>query len=301
MRQLGSLNSITLTNRFRDYLVTERISCQIENEGESFVIWILDEDKLDQAREAFQKFQVSPDADEFLGAHQQAEEIRNEQIRQVKQAIKRQVDVRKNWEPPGNSDLIVTYVLIAISVLVTLKFQMEGSSFGIFSKLTIAEIHDVGAQRVQWNRNLQEIQDGEIWRLVTPIFPHMDPLHLLFNMYWMYLFGKLLEPRMGHWRFLLLVLTTAICSNLVQFYWANPMFGGMSGVLYAVFGFTWAKRDWEPHRGIWIDQTTVYLLVGWMFFCMLGLMPVANAAHVSGLVSGYLIAIIRPIFHKLVR
>ncbi|MBL4882937.1 MAG: rhomboid family intramembrane serine protease [Planctomycetaceae bacterium] len=302
MRQLGSFSSKVLADRFCDYLISERISCQVEVEDQSFVLWVLDEDHIEQAREAYQQFQETPEDPKFLDAHQHAEKIRSEQLRQAKQAMKRQIDIRKQWEPPGTSDLLITYLLIAISVVVTLKFQLEGNSFGIFAKLSIAEIHDLGGGIPGSSRvKLLDVKDGEVWRLVSPIFVHMDPLHLLFNMYWMFLFGKLLEPRLGAWRFLLLVLATAICSNLVQYYWAGPMFGGMSGVLYAVFGFTWAKRDWEPQRGIGIDQTTVYLLVGWMFLCLLGFMPVANAAHVSGLVSGYLIAMVRPMYHKLLR
>lgn len=299
MRQLGSLHSKLLADRFCDYLVTEKISCQVDADDQAFAIWVLDEDKLEQAREAFTAFQTNPDASQFIEAHFKAEQIRTQQFKQAKQAMKRQIDVRRQWEPPQISDLLITYLLIAISTLVTLKFQIEGTNDGIFSQLTIAKVHDVGGGYIGWSKEkLQDVKNGEVWRLITPIFPHMDPLHLLFNMYWMYLFGQLLEPKMKSWRFLLLVLSTAIISNLAQYYWSGPLFGGMSGVLYALFGFAWAKRDWEPEAGIQIDQMTVYILVGWMFFCMLGLMPVANAAHVSGLISGYAIALVRPTFRK---
>ncbi len=302
MRQLGSLQSKLMTDRFCDYLVSENISCQVDAEGDSFAIWVLDEDKLEQAREAFTAFQADPDAPRFVEAHEKAERIRSEQFKQAKLAMKRQIDVRKQWESPHQSDLLITYLLIAISTLVTLKFHLEGSDDGIFSQLTIAKVRDVGGGYISWSREkLRDVKNGEVWRLVTPIFPHMDPVHLLFNMYWMYLFGQLLEPKLKSWRFLLLILVIAICSNLVQYYWKGPLFGGMSGVLYGLFGFAWAKRDWEPEAGIYIDQMTVYLLIGFMFFFMLGLMPIANAAHVSGLVCGYAIALIRPMMKKLIR
>ena len=309
MRQIGSVNSQKLAERFGDFLTTEKISFQVDPLDDVFAIWILDEDSLEQARKAFAEFQENPEAPQFVQAEQRAREIVAEKIEKASQRLRQQIDIRKQSQPPTQSQLLITYLLIAISVMVTLKYQIEGNSFGIFSKLSIAEIHDIGGDSVQWNRTLQEVQDGEVWRLITPIFTHMDPLHLLFNMYMMHLFGQLLEPRIKSWRFLLLVLATAICSNLVQYYWWSwvkgewngPMFGGMSGVLYALLGFAWAKRDWEPRRGITVDQTTVHILIGWMFFCMLGLMPIANAAHVSGLISGYLIAIVRPVILKLTR
>ncbi len=300
MRQLGSLNSKFLADRFCDYLLTENISCQVDADDQAFAIWVLDEDKLDKAREAFAEFQTNPDASQFTEAHVKAEQIRTKQFKQAKKAMKRQIDVRRQWEPPQKSDLLITYLLIAISTLVTLKFQIEGTNDGIFSQLSIAKVHDIGGGYVGWSKEkLRDVKEGEVWRLITPIFLHMDPLHLLFNMYWMYQFGQLLEPRIKSWRFLILVLATAIISNLVQYYWSGPMFGGMSGVLYALFGFAWAKRDWEPQAGIYIDQMTVYILLGFMFFFMLGLMHIANAAHVSGLVSGYAIAMVRPTLRKL--
>ena len=300
MRQLGSLNSKFLADRFCDYLLTENISCQVDADDQAFAIWVLDEDKLDKAREAFAEFQTNPDASLFIEAHVKAEQIRTKQFKQAKKAMKRQIDVRRQWEPPQKSDLLIMYLLIAISTLVTLKFQLEGTNDGIFSQLSIAKVHDIGGGYVGWSKEkLRDVKEGEVWRLITPIFLHMDPLHLLFNMYWMYQFGQLLEPRLKSWRFLILVLATAITSNLVQYYWSGPMFGGMSGVLYALFGFAWAKRDWEPEAGIYIDQMTVYILLGFMFFFMLGLMHIANAAHVSGLVSGYAIAMVRPTFRKL--
>ena len=300
MRQIGSLDSKLLADRFCDFLVSEKIACQVDDDEGKFAIWVLDEDRLEQAREAFAEFQKNPDATQFAEAHSKAEQVRAEQFRRAKQAMKKQIDVRSRWEGASGADLLITYLLMATSTLVTLKFQLEGTNDGIFSRLAIAKVHDVGGGYVGWNREvLRDVKNGEVWRLFTPIFLHMDPLHLLFNMYWMYQFGLLLEPRMRSWRFLLLVLSTAIISNLTQYFWNGPMFGGMSGVLYALFGFAWAKRDWEPEAGIYIDQMTVYILLGFMFFFMLGLMPIANAAHVSGLASGYGIALIRPLFRKM--
>jgi GlpG protein len=70
------------------------------------------------------------------------------------------------------------------------------------------------------------------------------------------------------------------------------MFGGMSGVLYGLFGFAWMKSRFDPQSGFYISPSTVTWLMGWYVLCMLGVFGgVANWAHGFGLFSGVLFAI----------
>ena len=75
--------------------------------------------------------------------------------------------------------------------------------------------------------------------------------------------GTAVEERRGPWRFLLLPLVTAVISNLAQYYlddisWIDgglvvkpgPAFGGMSGVLYGLFGYMWMKSRLAPELGL---------------------------------------------------
>jgi GlpG protein len=82
---------------------------------------------------------------------------------------------------------------------------------------------------------------------------------------------------------------TAIVSCVAQAAWAHPYFGGMSGVLYGVFGYIWMKEKFEPHLGLAVGQSTVMIMMIWLVVCMFGAIGnVANAAHVAGLAVGVL-------------
>ena len=134
---------------------------------------------------------------------------------------------------------------------------------------------------------LPEVRQGEVWRLITPIFIHMSIVHLLFNMLWLKDLGSMIEARKGTWTLLLLVLVIGVCSNLGQDLLSGPDFGGMSGVLYGLFGFIWMRGKFDPASGLRLNQANVVMMVGWFFLCLFGIIPnVANGAHGVGLVMG---------------
>src|SRR5947209_20418782 len=110
-------------------------------------------------------------------------------------------------------------------------------------------------------RGLEEVARGEVWRLVTPIFIHLGPLHLFFNMLWLLDLGSMIEVRQGTWRFALLILGTAIISNLAQLYLVGPDFGGMSGVVYGLLGYAWMKGKFDPSAGIFVHPQTVTMML----------------------------------------
>ena len=99
-----------------------------------------------------------------------------------------------------------------------------------------------------------ELKQGEIWRPVTPIFMHFGIIHILFNMMWLKELGTMIEFKNGSLKMLLMVLIIAVVSNVGQDYYKGPYFGGMSGVVYGLFGYIWMKsryfrlsylRNWE--------------------------------------------------------
>jgi membrane associated rhomboid family serine protease len=135
--------------------------------------------------------------------------------------------------------------------------------------------------------NFDQIQKGEAWRLFTPMFLHFGIMHILFNMMWLWDFGRILESRFRSGRFLLLVLFTSLAANVAQAMVSHAGFGGMSGVNYGLFGFILIRQKFHPAGDIRLNpQTTPWLLI-WLVVCFTGVVgPVANAAHVAGLVSG---------------
>jgi membrane associated rhomboid family serine protease len=135
------------------------------------------------------------------------------------------------------------------------------------------------------------IRRGELWRLVTSILPHTGFLHLAFNLYWLWIFGTLLEETLGHFRTAALILLFAIGSGAWEFAFASGGVG-LSGVGYGLFGLLWMLSRYDERFKEAIDAKTVQLFVGWFFLCVIatytGIMPVGNIAHGAGAVLGIL-------------
>jgi GlpG protein len=90
------------------------------------------------------------------------------------------------------------------------------------------------------------------------------------------------------WRMLaVLVLVIAVGSNLAQFFYAGPVFGGMSGVVYGLLGYIWMRGKFDPGSGLYLHPTTVTMMIIWFLACFTPFIPhVANGTHAAGLVIG---------------
>ncbi|MEX0939306.1 MAG: rhomboid family intramembrane serine protease [Pirellulales bacterium] len=141
---------------------------------------------------------------------------------------------------------------------------------------------------------------GELWRPFTTTLLHANPLHAFFNVYWLATFGPAVEHRFGSYRTLGLIVLLAYVSMLPEFVISNydePINGqigalGLSGIMYGLFGMIWVGRQYAPEFYLVCDQQVVLVMMGWLVFCifatLMNLMPVANIAHVSGLLFGAL-------------
>lgn len=171
-----------------------------------------------------------------------------------------------------------TIVLIAVSILVAL-FSELGEARDILQFLFIASPQSDG---------LTEIAGGQIWRLLTPVFIHFGILHLVFNMMWLWDLGGLIESRKGPLFLGVFLVAVGIASNLVQYLLgASLFFGGMSGVVYGLLGYTWMQGRYNPRFGYALHKSTVIMMLGWFVLCWTGLLgPIANWAHTTGLLIG---------------
>ena len=133
------------------------------------------------------------------------------------------------------------------------------------------------------------IRHGELWRLVTSILPHIGVLHLLFNVYWLWTFGAILERTFGHLRTAALILLFASVPNALEYAFSTGGVG-LSGVGYAMFGLLWVLSRHDERFRDAIDTRTVRLFIGWFFLCIVAtvtnFMNVGNVAHGAGAVLG---------------
>jgi GlpG protein len=326
MRQLAILPNADAAQAFADYLQTLRIDTRLDKLPEGCAVWVFDEDRLTQARKELADFTNNPADPRFATARQAAAALRR---RQEKEDAA-EVDVRPA-RPQSETARFApwTYGLIAASVLVFIghtgylinanggmaspaAFKILFGQSGALDVNTspVQQALSIASFRVEQARDklqyewywLNDIRSGQVWRVVTPIFLHFGLFHLLFNMVVLLQFGALIEERRGAWRYLTLVLTTAVVSNVAQYYLtvtfdngalsiqSNPAFGGMSGVLYGLFGYLWMKSRYEPELGLSLNPRIVVLLIAWLFICMSGVVgSIANTTHVAGLLAGVVI------------
>ena len=185
--------------------------------------------------------------------------------------------------------LPVTVTLIALSVLATLLINF-GADANWLGRLSFAPF-DIRGNEIYYSNLTELLASGQYWRFLSPIFLHFSLLHILFNLLWIWVIGRRIEQLQGSWSLLLLTLFSGVASNLAQYYASGPLFGGMSGVVFAVLGYSWV---WDRlHRPIFFLPPA---LMGFMLFWLalgysgalefMGLGAIANTAHLVGLLAG---------------
>ena len=133
------------------------------------------------------------------------------------------------------------------------------------------------------------IWSGELWRFFTSVLPHGNIFHLLFNVYWLWMFGRAIESVIGSVRFTGLVLLVAAGPLAAQFLGSAPATAiGLSGVGYGLFGFLHALRKHKSYAAEQMQPQVIQLFIIWFVICFF--MPfVANIAHAAGAAIGWLV------------
>ncbi len=336
MRLIGSLDDLATASRFAAWLKTRDLGCEIEAEDGAFSVWVHDEDQVKEAREAFDEFIADPSAERYALAETAVKQQERATRKKPVQAPSRRPTRRPaggTWNLAPWSECRVTAALIVISVVLTgccIRGFREGSLdflvriSPVFDKLTITMVEEraegifvptnnLGQTTRDIWRSVREgtpyhvpthgvgrILRGEVWRLVTPIFLHFSILHILFNLLWLRLLGGEIETKRGRWRVLGLVLLLAITSNVGQYAaTGSSYFGGMSGVVYGLFGYIWMRDRYWPGAGMSLPPQTAIWMMAWFFLCWTGMVgSIANWAHTYGLAGGMLVGLL-PVRHRI--
>jgi len=281
MRSLGELDQEEKASLFAGYLNGISIRAEIEEDapGGPWTIWVHDEEKLEQARQEIILFRQSPADPKYQKIAREGEVREQATARKEKKLRRKEEQLARRWRFDGRAGRF-TLSLIGISVI---SYLLSHLSEAFIRLLLISEIKKEYAF-------LPEVLHGQIWRLVTPIFLHSlsSPLHIIFNMYWLFELGRMIENRRDGRFLLFFVLILAVSSNLCQYMLSGPGFGGMSGVVYGLFGYIWMKGKFDPGDGLMLHSTTIMVMLFWFVFCFFGSLNIANGAHAGGLAVGTL-------------
>ena len=145
-------------------------------------------------------------------------------------------------------------------------------------------------QQVVLVKYYQDSELGLISRVITSGFAHSttDILHILFNMYSLYILGTIIEPMIGKLRFLALYFL-AMFGGAIAFIWFAPFESAVVGASGAIFGLMGAYL--VLLRALRLDASQMYVVIG--INLLFGFSPgIAWQAHVGGLVVGAAVAAI---------
>jgi membrane associated rhomboid family serine protease len=135
-----------------------------------------------------------------------------------------------------------------------------------------------------------KIYGGALWGFITSAFVHVEPWHVAFNLYWLWVFGSRLERVIGSARWLCFFLGAAFVSSGFEFAFTGATGIGASGVAYALFGFMWLTKRRYPSFQKALDPRTILLFLVWLVGCFAATLAkvwtVGNAAHLAGLLFG---------------
>ena len=282
MRPIGQLDTEEGARIFTDYLFVHDIEAQVEpGKGGAFSVWVVDEDRVAEARALLSRFRSMPDAEEFHQASSVAAERRRGERKEAREEAQKLKRTGDPWRMAGGG---VTTILLGLCAAVAFVTRL-GESPDWTAWLMMSNQVLLGPAHF-WE-SLVEVSHGQVWRLLTPVLLHFSLWHLVFNMLWMNDLGRVMEDKIGSWRFLAAVVLVALISNLSQYIAGGAGFGGMSGVVYGVFGYLWVRGRLDAEFEILISPLTSGLLLIYLAMGLFGLLgATANAAHFSGLLAG---------------
>ena len=176
---------------------------------------------------------------------------------------------------------IITYAIMAICVIVFALMYILGD--GSLDNITL----------LRFGANLDVLtKNGDYFRLITCAFLHIGIVHLIFNMYALYIIGPQIESFFGKIKYLSIYLISAVSASILSLSFnTNTISAGASG---AIFGLLGALLYFGYHYRVYLgnavrSQIIPIIIINLLFgFTMTG---IDNAAHIGGLIGGVLASI----------
>jgi GlpG protein len=290
MRKIGQLEDEDRSELFSAYLFVHGIDARTETiepppPGRPFwQIWVLDEDRVDEAKALFSRFLSMPDAEEFQksAAAAAAERLR----RSREEAETEPTAARAAWLSRMSAGTAAGDAGV----------WPMGGVCGIVLVLVAVLYLMMGLGPVQpWIRELlfssEGLRHGQVWRLFTPVLLHADIWAVLFDLLWWMDLGRGLEARIGSRRFLVFFLGLSAAGTLASWIAVPAGAGGVGllGVVYGLFGYIWLRNRLDGTFGMPLPAVTGGLLLAFLALGAFGMMdPGTTAAVVSCLLLGAL-------------
>jgi len=138
--------------------------------------------------------------------------------------------------------------------------------------------------------NPELVKAGQYWRLITCAFAHVDPLHIAFNMYALWILGHQVETFLGRTKFLVIYFGSAFTASLLSCVITKSLSLGASG---AVFGLLGALAYFGYHYRLYLGdvlRTQIIPIVFLNLFLGVIVPNIDTSAHIGGLIGGVFLA-----------
>jgi membrane associated rhomboid family serine protease len=188
---------------------------------------------------------------------------------------------------------LATYALLAINVLAFLAEMLSGAGGDkllVDAGICANAIADSGG--VCGISNTGVLSEGnEVFRIVSGGFLHAGLIHLAFNMFALYVLGTLLEPAIGHVRFVAIYFAALLAGSFGALLLAdgNEITVGASG---AIFGLMAAAFVIARDRGIDEIASQIGLFVVLNLVFTFAIPGISIGGHIGGLVGGALASLL---------
>ncbi|GHC32115.1 rhomboid family intramembrane serine protease [Aidingimonas halophila] len=259
----------TDTRPLREALWAHRIGHRFTEDDEGYTLWLANPEQQDEMLRLLERWQ------------------RGEPLLPTEERVRRRA---------RSSTLLQTFALAPLTAALLVLCLIVFGLMAILGDLAIAMLTIVPIGVVNGSLSTGDLTttlaSGQVWRLFSPALLHFGWMHLIFNMMWLWYFGRQVESIQGSGRMALLVAASMLGGNIAQYATGTVLFGGMSGVDFALLGYVWLMSRRVPHSGFFVPQMLVVFMLAWMVFTMtdfaavVGFGNVANEAHLGGLVVG---------------
>ncbi len=178
---------------------------------------------------------------------------------------------------------VLTYILIGINVAIALGGFLSGASATGGGTGGSSLVADGAVSRFH-------IDQGEYWRLVTSGFLHSGFMHLLFNMFALYVLGGMLEPAIGRLKFGIVYFVSMLAGSFGALLLSpDALTVGASG---AIFGLMGAAVIVMRDRGINPMESGIGLWIGLNLLITFTIPGISIGGHIGGLVGGLIVALL---------
>lgn len=267
---LHQFQHLRLAQAFSDYLTLLEIENSIEYHQPDYQIILKNEQQQQKAQAELELFLSDPNQDKYLSASWSSGNTQTNLSDNSYQGSNLLGQFMQQGGLLTHSVFIFCILIYAMTALGLL--QPIQSSLAFFTS--------------------QPFDFSQSWRFITPAFLHFSALHIVFNLLWWWQLAGLVEKKQGKQRLLILFLFSAVASNLAQYFFVGPYFGGLSGVVYALVGYCWLLGKLKSNSNIYLPDSYFMFLIFWLVLGFIDLLPmnVANYAHLVGLLAGLLLA-----------